>query len=104
MRDQITEKISRKRAENNFYGLCCVHCKERGDIVTLAQHVRQMYVFSALSLVYVLNSSFNSHLKPEVTNEDIVCVIDHDYFYDTDHCNWLWPPRPVDGVPNLTIV
>ncbi|KAF8810052.1 hypothetical protein BYT27DRAFT_7186905 [Phlegmacium glaucopus] len=83
VRDRIAEAFSRRRAERGYNGLLCTHCKQRGDIVTLAEHVKE------------------KHEKSEPTNEDIVPALDRNYFR-AEH--WLWPPRPVAGIPDLTIV
>ena len=51
VRDRNAEALSYKRAQKDYKGLHCAHCKEVGDSVTLAEHVNVAYVihFSVLA-------------------------------------------------------
>jgi hypothetical protein len=45
VKDRNADALAHKRAQINYKGLCCAHCKEVGDSVTLAEHVNVVYVF-----------------------------------------------------------
>jgi len=82
VRDRMAEALSKKKAQRLYSGLTCAHCKTVGDAVTLAQHVNER------------------HSKPEPTDQDIIPLLDYD---SSEREHWLWPPRSVAGMPNLTI-
>jgi phosphoribulokinase len=97
----MAETLSHKKAQRFYGGFSCAHCKVVADYVALAQHVNVVYVFiPPVKLEFVLNYSF-SHTKLEPTNQDIIPILDYISF-ETEY--WLWPPRPVAGIPNLTII
>ena len=97
----MAETLSHKKAQKCYGGFSCAHCKVVSDYVSLAQHMNEAYVFiPPVKLEFALNYSF-SHTELEPTSQDIIPVLDHNSF-EAEH--WLWPPRPVAGIPNLTII